>query len=83
MNAPNLSLRTPLDRRTFLRGTGAAIALPFLNAMAPSVFAQGAAATETRRRFDQEVMGSSARHPVIYRSDGLIPANKNFLKRFY
>lgn len=34
-----LALRTPLDRRTLLRGAGAAIALPFLDFMSPSVFA--------------------------------------------
>ena len=28
--------RTPLSRRTFLRATGAALALPFLDAMRPA-----------------------------------------------
>jgi hypothetical protein len=39
-----------MSRRTILRGMGAAVALPFLEAMAParSVFAQGAAATNAR-----------------------------------
>jgi hypothetical protein len=39
-----------MSRRTILRGMGAAVALPFLEAMVParSVFAQGAAATNAR-----------------------------------
>lgn len=32
----NLSTTTPLDRRTFLRGAGTSIALPFLSAMTPA-----------------------------------------------
>ena len=32
----NISTTTPLDRRTFLRGAGASIALPFLSAMTPA-----------------------------------------------
>lgn len=32
----NLRTRTPLDRRTFLRGTGTCLALPFLEAMMPN-----------------------------------------------
>ena len=35
-----------LDRRTFLRGTGAVIALPLLDAMVPSFTAQAATAAE-------------------------------------
>src|SRR3982074_304122 len=39
-----------MSRRTILRGMGATVALPFLEAMVParSVFAQGAAATNAR-----------------------------------
>ena len=32
----NVQTRTPLDRRTFLRGTGTCLALPFLEAMLPA-----------------------------------------------
>ncbi|MEM9943048.1 MAG: DUF1552 domain-containing protein [Planctomycetota bacterium] len=35
----NFSSRKPIDRRTLLRGAGAAIALPILDAMSPSLFA--------------------------------------------
>jgi hypothetical protein len=38
-----------LPRRTFLRGTGAAIALPLLDAMVPALTAQSAAARPVRR----------------------------------
>ena len=48
MTNPQFALRTRLSRRTLLRGAGAAVALPFLEAMQPSVFAK--AATENRRR---------------------------------
>jgi len=49
LSVPNLPVqnlltqiaRTPLSRRTFLRTTGAALALPFLDAMQP-VFGKGA-----------------------------------------
>ena len=40
----------PLSRRTFLRGAGALVALPMLNAMTPSVFAQSAAAGKATKR---------------------------------
>ncbi|MEM6364257.1 MAG: DUF1552 domain-containing protein [Planctomycetota bacterium] len=39
--------KKPLDRRTILRGTGAALTIPFLEAMSPSAFA---AAEQTPRR---------------------------------
>src|SRR5262245_36517706 len=42
--APFISTRTPLSRRRFLQGTGAALALPMLDAMLPS-FARAAAAS--------------------------------------
>lgn len=48
-SAPHLSLRTPINRKTFLRGTGAAIALPLLGAMAPSVFAKPSSPAAKRR----------------------------------
>ncbi|MEM9280945.1 MAG: DUF1552 domain-containing protein [Verrucomicrobiota bacterium] len=38
-SAPHLSLRKPLNRRTFLRCSGGLMALPWLQAMSPSVFA--------------------------------------------
>ena len=46
----NTSVRTPMERRTLLRGAGAAIALPFLDAMLPSAFAQGTEDDGPRRR---------------------------------
>lgn len=36
MNAPHLALDRPLSRRTFLRGAGVALSLPWLDAMVPS-----------------------------------------------
>ncbi len=40
-----INFKKSLDRRTFLQGTGVAVALPFLGAMVPSLtaFAQTAA----------------------------------------
>ncbi|MFP6866053.1 MAG: twin-arginine translocation signal domain-containing protein, partial [Roseibacillus sp.] len=35
-------MRTPLNRRTFLRGSGVAMALPMLEAMIPRARAAGA-----------------------------------------
>ena len=51
-----------MSRRTVLRGMGAAVALPFLEAMAPahSVFAQGAAATKKLRFVALEMVHGSA-----------------------
>ena len=36
LQAPGISARKHLDRRTFLRGAGAALALPFLDSMTPA-----------------------------------------------
>jgi len=45
MKAPNVISRTPLSRRFFLRGTGAAaLSLPMLDAMTPSLVHRAAAA---------------------------------------
>ncbi|MDB6120233.1 MAG: hypothetical protein JWO08_4014 [Verrucomicrobiaceae bacterium] len=44
----NVSLRTPLDRRAFLRASGTLLALPFLEAMLPRL---GAATPAQPRRF--------------------------------
>ncbi len=44
--------RAPFARRTFLRGLGAAVALPMLDAMVPSrALASAAAAAPTRMAF--------------------------------
>ena len=43
MNSPFISTRSALSRRTFLRGTGVALTLPFLDAMLPP-FARAATA---------------------------------------
>ncbi|MCE9605668.1 MAG: DUF1552 domain-containing protein [Planctomycetia bacterium] len=47
MTPRQISTRTPLSRRTFLRGTGVALALPWLDAMQPAF---GASAPEVPRR---------------------------------
>ena len=44
--APYVSSRQPLSRRRFLRGTGIALSLPFLDAMLPG-FARGASASSS------------------------------------
>jgi hypothetical protein len=44
MNAPFIATRTPLSRRRFLQGAGAALALPMLDAMLPA-FARAAEAS--------------------------------------
>jgi hypothetical protein len=49
MNLPQFVTKRALPRRTFLRGVGAALALPFLDAMAPALTAATAQAA-TRRR---------------------------------
>ncbi|MFT5522636.1 MAG: hypothetical protein ACI9G1_002459 [Pirellulaceae bacterium] len=54
MHAPHISTRPSLSRRHFLRGTGACLALPFLEAMLPtfrSPVAEAAEATGGARRF--------------------------------
>lgn len=47
MTPSQISTRTPLSRRTFLRGTGVALALPWLDAMQPAF---GASTPEVPRR---------------------------------
>ena len=49
MKATYVTTREPLSRRAFLRGTGIALTLPFLDAMLP-VFGAAAAASATPRR---------------------------------
>ena len=53
MNAPHISTKRHLARRSFLRGTGALLSLPWLEAMVPAFAtrAQAAAATTPPRRF--------------------------------
>ena len=48
MNAPHLSTSSPVPRRTFLRGIGVMLGLPFLECMTP-VFARPARSQPTRR----------------------------------
>ncbi len=51
MNAPHIASKNALNRRHFLRGTGASmLSLPFLDAMIPA-FAQGASSDEAPKRF--------------------------------
>lgn len=47
MRAPHFATRSAIDRRTFLRGAGVALALPFLDSMTPA-FAQARKATPRR-----------------------------------
>jgi hypothetical protein len=54
MRAPNIATRRAIGRRTFLRGAGVALALPFLDSMAPA-FAQ------TRKPSSQLAPGSTPR----------------------
>src|SRR6187551_4040305 len=42
MNVPRFLTKRSLSRRTFLRGAGATLALPFLDAMAPALTAAAA-----------------------------------------
>jgi hypothetical protein len=53
MNTPHLSTKLRLSRRAFLRGAGALLALPWLDAMLPAFAtrAQAAVATTPPRRF--------------------------------
>lgn len=52
MHTPHLTAARALDRRTFLRGVGVALALPMLEAMRPSfAWARGVATPEAPRRF--------------------------------
>ena len=51
MKDTNILTTTPLSRRTVLRGVGATVALPFLDAMAPAVSALTRAAAAPIRRF--------------------------------
>lgn len=49
MNSPYVITRSPLSRRTFLRGTGVALTLPFLDAMRPAFGATANASAPPRR----------------------------------
>jgi Protein of unknown function (DUF1552) len=59
------SLRTPLNRRTFLRGASAMVALPYLDAMQPlgRLRAASAAADPTRMLFLEMVHGAAGCSP--------------------
>ena len=52
-----------LPRRTFLRGMGAAVALPLLDAMVPALTAQSAAAANSVRRLGFVYMPMGAHMP--------------------
>jgi hypothetical protein len=56
MAGPYFALNRPLARRTFLRGAGVALALPWLDAMTPA-FARGPAAPPRRMLAVQTSMG--------------------------
>ena len=55
--------RLPLDRRTFLQGMGAMVALPYLEAMRPIGRAAAAAADPTRVLFMEMVHGAAGCSP--------------------
>lgn len=64
MNSVSLLTRQPLDRRTFLQGMGAMVALPYLDAMRPlSRFAKAAATDPTRVLFMEMVHGAAGCSP--------------------
>jgi hypothetical protein len=67
-----------MSRRTVLRGIGATVALPFLDAMLPArtVFAQGAAATNRKLRFValEMVHGSAGSTPIGLQKNMWAPA---------
>ena len=58
-----------LPRRTFLRGLGATVALPLLDAMVPAASAMTRAVSQSPRRFGVVYMPVSYTHltlPTIY-----------------
>jgi hypothetical protein len=67
-----------MSRRTVLRGIGATVALPFLDAMLPArtLFAQGAAATNRKLRFValEMVHGSAGSTPIGLQKNLWAPA---------
>ena len=60
-----LATKTALDRRTFLRGSGVAIALPLLHAMTPA-FTRAAAAEISPRRFVAMNAGLGFHAPFLF-----------------
>jgi len=68
MNAPHVSTKSALSRRSFLRGTGAVLALPWLEAMVPAFAtrAQAAAATSAPMRFVAMNYGLGFHGPFLF-----------------
>lgn len=70
MHAPHLALRRPIDRRSFLRGTGAAaLGLPLLEAMGPSLGQRALAAAGSSgppRRFVAMCAGLGFHAPFLF-----------------
>ena len=69
--------RKSLSRRTVLRGIGAAIALPFLDAMVPAFAAASRSAVAGIRRFGAMYIGNGINQPVWKQpSDGSLKLNQ-------
>lgn len=68
MNTPNISTKKHLHRRALLKGTGALLALPWLEAMLPAFAtrAQAAAATAAPRRFLAMCYGLGFHGPNLF-----------------
>jgi len=70
MHTPNITTRTPLDRRRFLRGSGAALlSLPFLEAMSASLGRRALAAgqsDQSPKRFVAMCAGLGFHAPYLF-----------------
>lgn len=68
MNTPHLSVKPHISRRAFLRGSGAMLALPWLEAMVPAFAtrAQAATATTPPRRFLAMCYGLGFHGPNLF-----------------
>lgn len=70
MTPAKISSRSPLSRRTFLRGTGVALALPWLDAMQPAAGSKAAAAAGSSASAAAEV---PRRMVCIQTNMGILP----------
>ncbi len=86
MKAPNIILRPAIDRRRFLRGSGAvALSLPLLDAMGPTVGRQALAASPTNaapRRFVTMCAGLGFHTPFLFpEQEGIEFGNTPYLSK--
>lgn len=63
MNAPYITTRSALDRRTFLRGVGVSLSLPLLDAMTPAF---GASSAGAPKRFVAMCAGLGYHGPFLF-----------------